>query len=130
MKLFKKVDARLVYSGLVIAFGAAVFFCAFNNLHSIKRFLKTLLYYISPVTSGLVLAYLLRPFAKFMERVPLKKIKSDKARVHISSLSAVVLLLVIIVFLVATLIPQIVSSATTFASNARWCVSEVWSLRK
>ena len=117
MKLFKKVDARLVYSGLVIAFGAAVFFCAFNNLHSIKRFLKTLLYYISPVTSGLVLAYLLRPFAKFMERVPLKKIKSDKARVHISSLSAVVLLLVIIVFLVATLIPQIVSSATTFASN-------------
>lgn len=117
VKLFKKVDARLVYSGLVIAFGAAVFFCAFNNLHSIKRFLKTLLYYISPVTSGLVLAYLLRPFAKFMERVPLKKIKSDKARVHISSLSAVVLLLVIIVFLVATLIPQIVSSATTFASN-------------
>ena len=117
VKLFKKVDARLVYSGLVIAFGAAVFFCAFNNLHSIKRFLKTLLYYISPVTSGLVLAYLLRPFAKFMERVPLKKIKSDKARVHISSLSAVILLLVIIVFLVATLIPQIVSSATTFASN-------------
>ena len=117
VKLFKKVDARLVYSGLVIAFGAAVFFCAFNNLHSIKRFLKTLLYYISPVTSGLVLAYLLRPFAKFMERVTLKKIKSDKARVHISSLSAVVLLLVIIVFLVATLIPQIVSSATTFASN-------------
>ena len=117
VKLFKKVDARLVYSGLVIAFGAAVFFCAFNNLNSIKRFLKTLLYYISPVTSGLVLAYLLRPFAKFMERVPLKKIKSDKARVHISSLSAVVLLLVIIVFLVATLIPQIVSSATTFASN-------------
>lgn len=117
MKLFKKVDARLVYSGLVIAFGAAVFFCAFNNLHSIKRFLKTLLYYISPVTSGLVLAYLLRPFAKFMERVPLKKIKSDKVRVHISSLSAVILLLVIIVFLVATLIPQIVSSATTFASN-------------
>ena len=117
VKLFKKVDARLVYSGLVIAFGAAVFFCAFNNLNSIKRFLKTLLYYISPVTSGLVLAYLLRPFAKFMERVPLKKIKSDKARVHISSLSAVILLLVIIVFLVATLIPQIVSSATTFASN-------------
>ena len=117
VKLFKKVDARLVYSGLVIAFGAAVFFCAFNNLHSIKRFLKTLLYYISPVTSGLVLAYLLRPVAKFMERVPLKKIKSDKVRVHISSLSAVILLLVIIVFLVATLIPQIVSSATTFASN-------------
>ena len=117
VKLFKKVDARLVYSGLVIAFGAAVFFCAFNNLNSIKRFLKTLLYYISPVTSGLVLAYLLRPFAKFLERVPLKKIKRDKARVHISSLSAVVLLLVIIVFLVATLIPQIVSSATTFASN-------------
>lgn len=117
MKLFKKVDSRLVYSGLVIAFGAAVFFCAFNNLHAIKTFFKTLLYYITPVTSGLVLAYLLRPFAKFMERVPLKKIKSDKARVHISSLSAVILLLVVIVFLVATLIPQIVNSATTFASN-------------
>ncbi len=117
VKLFKKVDARLVYSGLVIAFGAAVFFCAFNNLHSIKRFLKTLLYYISPVTSGVVRAYLLRPVAKFLARGPLKKSKRDKARVHISSLSAVVLLLVIIVFLVATLIPQIVSSATTFASN-------------
>lgn len=117
MKLFKKVDSRLVYSGLVIAFGAAVFFCAFNNLHVVKTFFKTLLYYIAPVTSGLVLAYLLRPFAKFMERVPLKKIKSDKARVHISSLSAVILLLVVIVFLVATLIPQIVNSATTFASN-------------
>lgn len=117
MKLFKKADARLVYSGLFIAFGAAVFFCAFNNLDAIKKFVKTILYYLSPVTSGLVLAYLLRPFAKFMERVPLKKIKSDKARIHISSLSAVILLLVIIVFLVATLIPQIVNSASTFASN-------------
>lgn len=117
VKLFKKADARLVYSGLFIAFGAAVFFCAFNNLDAIKKFVKTILYYLSPVTSGLVLAYLLRPFAKFMERVPLKKIKSDKARIHISSLSAVILLLVIIVFLVATLIPQIVNSATTFASN-------------
>ena len=117
VKLFKKADARLVYSGLFIAFGAAVFFCAFNNLDAIKKFVKTILYYLSPVTSGLVLAYLLRPFAKFMERVPLKKIKSDKARIHISSLSAVILLLVIIVFLVATLIPQIVNSASTFASN-------------
>ena len=69
MKLFKKVDARLVHSGLVIAFGAAVFFCAFNNLDAIKKFIATLLYYLSPVTSGLVLAYLLRPFAKFPDLV-------------------------------------------------------------
>ena len=43
-----------------------------NNIDQVKGWIADLKYYLSPVVYGLMLAYILRPFARFMERVLLK----------------------------------------------------------
>ena len=118
MKLDKHIDRRLVVSGIFIAIAAAVAFNLFNNLNHVRAWLSSIRYYLSPVTSGLILAYVLRPFARFMEKKLLKKLKSEKLRVHIAGISTVLLLFLIIYFLLILLIPQTIESLTEFMANS------------
>lgn len=127
MKIWKSLDKRIVISGLTIALGAALFFAAFNNLDHINRYFQSIKYYLAPLTGGLILAYVLRPFVHFMEKRLLKKMKSEKARIHIASITTVVLLIAVIVFLIRILIPQIYISVTGFAGNIDMYISSVRS---
>lgn len=117
MKIKQFIDRKTVYSGLAIALGASVCFCFFNNLPAVREWLRKFLSYIAPVTWGLMLAYLIRPFARFLETKVLRRIRSEKARVHISSIATVLLFLILIIFLIANVIPQVVGSVSNFASN-------------
>jgi len=118
MKLDKHIDRRLVVSGIVIAIAAAISFNLLNNLNHVRSWLTSIKYYLAPVTGGLILAYVLRPFARFMERRLLKKLKSEKLRVHIAGISTVVLLFLIVYFLLILLIPQTIESLAEFMANS------------
>lgn len=118
MKLDKHIDRRLVVSGIVIAIAAAVSFNLLNNLNHVRSWLNSMKYYLAPVTGGLILAYVLRPFARFMERRLLKKLKSEKLRVHIAGISTVLFLFLTIYFLLILLIPQTIESLTEFMANS------------
>lgn len=118
MKLDKHIDRRLVVSGIVIAIAAAVSFNLLNNLNHVRSWFASLKYYLQPVTGGLILAYVLRPFARFMERRLLKKLKSEKLRVHIAGISTVLFLFLMIYFLLILLIPQTIESLTEFMANS------------
>lgn len=118
MKFDKHIDRRIVVSGILIAVALAVSFNLFNNLNHVRGWLKSLRYYLSPVTGGLILAYVLRPFAKFMEKRLLRKLKSEKLRVHIAGISTVLLLFLIIYFLMILIIPQTIQSLSEFIANS------------
>ncbi len=118
MKLDKHINHRMVVSGILIAIAAAVSFTLLNNLNHIRSWLTSVKYYLSPVTGGLILAYVLRPFARFMEKKLLKKLKSEKLRVHIAGISTVLFLFLIIYFLLILLIPQTFESLTEFMANS------------
>lgn len=118
MKLDKHIDRRLVVSGIVIAIAAAISFNLLNNLNHVRSWLTSIKYYLAPVTGGLILAYVLRPFARFMERRLLKKLKSEKLRVHIAGISTVLFLFLIVYFLLILLIPQTIESLTEFMANS------------
>ena len=118
MKLDKHIDHRLVVSGILIAIAAAISFNLLNNLNHVRSWLTSVKYYLSPVTGGLILAYVLRPFARFMEKKLLKKLKSEKLRVHIAGISTVLFLFLIIYFLLILLIPQTIESLTEFMANS------------
>ena len=118
MKLDKHIDHRLVVSGILIAIAAAVSFNLLNNLNHVRSWLTSVKYYLSPVTGGLILAYVLRPFARFMEKKLLKKLKSEKLRVHIAGISTVLFLFLIIYFLLILLFPQTIESLTEFMANS------------
>ncbi len=118
MKLDKHIDRRLVVSGIVIAIAAAVSFNLLNNLNHVRTWFSSIRYYLAPVTGGLILAYVLRPFARFMERRLLKKLKSEKLRVHIAGISTVLFLFLMIYFLLILVIPQTIESLTEFVASA------------
>lgn len=118
MKLDKHIDRRLVVSGILIAIAAAVSFNLLNSLNHVKDWFVSIKYYLAPVTGGLILAYVLRPFARFMEKKLLRRLKSEKLRVHIAGISTVVFLFLIIYFLLILLIPQTIASLTEFMANS------------
>ena len=117
MRIKKYMDRRIVCSGLAVALGASVCFCFFNNLPAVRAWFRLVLSYLAPVTWGLMLAYLIRPFARFLEKRALKRVRSEKARVHISSIATVLLFLILIVFVIANVIPQVVNSVSNFVAN-------------
>ena len=117
MKLFKNVNRKTVVTGLLISCGTILFYTFLINFEAIKRVFSTLMDYISPVVSGLLLAYFLRPFARFVERILPRFIKSERLRINISAIAALILVLVIISFLVSAILPQLASSITDFVNN-------------
>lgn len=118
MKLDKHIDRRLVVSGILIAIAAAVSFNLLNNLNHVREWFSSIRYYLAPVTGGLALAYVLRPFARFMERRLLKKLKSEKLRVHIAGITTVLFLFLTIFFFLTLLIPQTIESLAEFMANS------------
>ena len=69
MKLFKHADKRIVSSGLAIALGATVMYTVLGSYATILAEIKGIFGYVSSVIWGLVLAYVMRPFAAFVEKL-------------------------------------------------------------
>ncbi|MBQ4451194.1 MAG: AI-2E family transporter [Clostridia bacterium] len=117
MKFFKNADKRIVASGLAIALGAVIMYCVFSNISDVLRAIGHLLGFFAQVTWGLVLAYVMRPFARFIERILPKKIKKDKTRTRIGAMCSLIVLIVIIVIAMYTLLPRLITSATSLVNN-------------
>ena len=117
MKLFKNADKRVVTSGLAIALGAVVIYCVMANIGTVWGAIKSVLSVFSLVFWGLILAYVLRPIANFLERVLLRGIKKQKTRTSIGALLTLVLLIVFIVLVLGTFLPQLVSSGKDLVNH-------------
>lgn len=116
MKLFKNADKRIVSSGLAIALGAVVIYCVIANLGAVWSSVHSVLAVFSQVVWGLVLAYVMRPFAHLVERIMPKSMK-PRARTRIGAFCSLVLLIIIIVVMLRTILPQSFSSATDLVNN-------------
>ena len=73
--------------------------------------------FIKPVLLGIVIAYVLNPLVVLAERLISKKIKKKKTVHLLAVLAAVVLVIVFLTLLMVALIPQLVHSIMTFATN-------------
>ena len=117
MNFDKKIDRRLAATGLLIAAGTVILYSIFKNLSAVGDAFKVAFGYISPVFWGLVLAYLLRPFANMVERILPKKLKKKRLREKLGNIAALLLLVVVVVVLLKMLIPRLISSITALFSN-------------
>ena len=118
MKLFKNSDKRIVSSGLAIALGAAIMLFVALNLRLIGGWVGKILSYLSSVIWGLAIAYLLRPFAKFVERKLPKRIKKPSTRYRMGAAAAVLLLIVVIVVSIAIVVPRVYESVSDLIANS------------
>lgn len=123
----KKIDKlvknrKVIYALTALAAGilcaVAIFFIVFANSDSISGFFEGAARVLAPIIIGLVLAYIIDPFAKFFETKIFVKIKKENLRRTLSAVIALILVLALLIVFIGTLIPSLISSISMLMDNA------------
>ncbi len=116
MKL-NKLSEKKWYTGAVVACIGVGFYVLLTNfgavLHAVGGFLGN----FRSIFVGIVFAYILNPFAKFFYHRVFRKMKSGGKRWYLSVCLAILTAVLALLFLIGTLIPQLVMSVATFSEN-------------
>ena len=116
MKL-KKLSEKKWYTGAVVACIGVAFYVLLTNISSVLSAVGSFLGNFKAIFVGIVFAYILNPLANFFSQRVLRKMKFGSRRWALSVILAIVTALLGFVFLVGTLIPQLVMSVATFSEN-------------
>lgn len=101
-------------SGMIIV----LFFVLLTNLKLIGEGIATVAQVLTPFLLGIIFSFILMPLRDLVEHKLLKDIKwKQKAKRKVSVLVSMIVMLFVIVAFFAILIPQLVSSVSTFAGN-------------
>ena len=87
------------------------------NIGAVFGWFGRLLSYFTSVIWGLAIAYLVRPFTRFVSNKLPRSIKSERTRTRISAACALVLLLLVVMLLFLILVPRAFESFSDFLKN-------------
>lgn len=96
---------------------AVVFYEVLEHFAAFKGAIGTVWTFLSPVVTGLVVAYLFDPVARFFENKVLKRMKKESARHLGGVILTVICLALVVVLLLVALIPSLAKSVSTLVSN-------------
>ena len=96
---------------------AVVLYVVLTHLAPVLGGVKTFLGYFASILIGCVLAYLLNPLAKFYQRRVFRKVRKEPLGWTLSIVLTVLTLLLFLVLLLGTLIPQLIDSITMLVDN-------------
>ena len=96
---------------------AVVLYEILEHFSAVKGALGSAWTFLSPVVTGLVVAYLFDPIARFFETKVLGRLKKESARHLGGVIMTVVCLVLVLVLLLVALIPSVAKSVTTLVSN-------------
>ena len=113
----KKLSEKKWYNGAVVACIGVAFYVLLTNLSTVLSAVGGFLGNFKVVFLGIVFAYILNPIAKFFSDRVLKKMKKPGRRWAVSVILAVVSALLVLLFLIGTLIPQLVTSIASFSAS-------------
>lgn len=105
-----------------------VFFCAIIlNLGTVANGIKVFLGVFKTVAIGAVIAYVMNQLSNFYSAKVFFRIKNEKRRHLTSIFFSVITIVAVITLALVMLIPQLISSITTFANNLKGYESSVKS---
>lgn len=116
VKTGKFIEKKWYPSAVTVCIGV-VLYVILTNLSSVLSALGRFFGFFKPVILGLVFAYVLSPLARFFYSRVLKKIKATRTRWTFAVILAILTGLLVLVFLISTLIPQLVQSLALFSQN-------------
>ena len=132
MRFDKNFPEKKWVSYTIATCSAVLLYVLLGNLPSIIRGIGTIYDYVSPVIIGVIIAYVLDPIAKLVQRSLLYRIKQESRARAISCGITLVGVTVLLIVLMVALIPQLIASignlisnAGSYASRARSLLSEV-----
>lgn len=94
-----------------------VLFVFLSNIDSLWKIIRAFYHVVSPVLTGIVIAYILDPLVKFFESRILGKMKRRPVARALGVVFTVSLLILFFSILLVAMIPQLISSIRMFAGN-------------
>ena len=117
MKKPRKFSEQSWYPYAVAICLGVLLYVLLEHIDSIWGAIAKISGYFLPVLLGCVLAYIMNPLAKFYQRTVFKKIKKHSTAWSLSAALAIVTVILVLVFLLGTLIPQLIDSIMTLVGN-------------
>ncbi len=114
---FSKLSEKKWYNAAVAACIGVAFYVLLTNLRPVFSALGVFVGHFKAVFLGMVFAYILNPLAKFFYHKPFRKMKVGKTRWYLSVGAGILTAMLALVFLIGTLIPQLIQSVATFSEN-------------
>ena len=105
------------YPYAVAACIAVTLYVVLSNLGGIWKGISTVVGWFSTIILGCVLAYLISPLARMYYNRVFKKVQKEKLRKVLSNVLAFATVILFLGFVLGMVIPQLISSITTFAGN-------------
>lgn len=113
----KKITEAKWYPYAVAACIAVALYVLLVHLSTIMAGIGTFLGYFKTVFIALILAYIINPLARWLNKQFFYRLKKDKFQWAISVVTAVLLIVFLLIFLLGTLIPQLIDSVTMLFNN-------------
>lgn len=96
---------------------AVILYMILSNIDSISEGFSSFYSFLRPVVTGLIIAYVFNPVSKLFENHVFKKVKNEGTKWKLSVGFSILTILIAVVLLFVALIPQLLDSIVTFASN-------------
>ena len=115
--ILKNISKKPWYNGAVIACIGIILYCILMNLSAVISALSTFVGYFKTIILGAVFAYLLSPLAIFFSTKVFRGKMFDKTKWIFSVLLAVLVMLLALILLIGTLLPQLIDSIVLLSAN-------------
>lgn len=109
---------------------AVLVFLVFSHLNLFGNAIHSFFGYFYPVILGCVIAYVLRPLVLWFQRKVFKSIKSKRAKYNLSILATIVFVILIFIFILWAVIPQLVESVTGLLGHSDSYLSNIDDIAK
>ena len=96
---------------------AVILFLFLTNLPSIGAWIKKVLSFLSPLITGVIIAYLLNPASEFFKRKVFKKVKKESTKHLLSVIMTITILILVLIIIIGSFVPSLVKSISTIISN-------------
>ena len=113
----KKITEQAWFPYTIAACIAVALYVLLAHMGTITAGIGTFLGYFKTVFIALILAYVVNPLAKFINKKLFSRLKNAKLEWTLSVILAVLIILLLLGFLLGTLIPQLVDSVTMLFNN-------------
>ena len=117
MKFKGKWAKKKWVSYTIATCSAVVLYIILSNIGSIAEGFGSIYTFVKPVVTGMIIAYVFNPVANLFDRKVFKKIKNEGTRWKLSVAVTLILIILAVTLLFVALIPQLISSISTFISN-------------
>ena len=117
MKFNGKWAKKKWVSYTIATCSAVVLYIILSNIGSIAEGFGSIYTFVKPVVTGMIIAYVFNPVANLFDRKVFKKIKNEGTRWKLSVAVTLILIILAVTLLFVALIPQLISSISTFISN-------------